>query len=56
VEAVIPSPDPELEGAAAFPAVRSYLSTARKHRMNPLTVLRQLFEGHSWFPVSAGWC
>jgi hypothetical protein len=43
-----------LAGAAAFLAVRSYLSTARKHGMNPLAVLRQLFEGHSWLPVPAG--
>ena len=35
-----------LDGAAAFLTVRSYLSTARKHGVNPLAVLRQLFEGH----------
>jgi hypothetical protein len=34
-----------LDGAAAFLAVRSYISTARKHGMSPLAVLRQLFEG-----------
>jgi transposase len=42
------------DGAAAFLAVRSYLSTARKHGMNPLTVLRQLFQGHPWLPAPAG--
>jgi hypothetical protein len=31
------------DGAAAFLTVRSYLSTARKHGINPLAVLRQLF-------------
>jgi transposase len=43
-----------LAGAAAFLAVRSYLSTARKHGINPFAVLRQLFEGHPWLPVPAG--
>jgi hypothetical protein len=43
-----------LDGAAAFLAVRSYISTARKHGMSPLAVLRQLFEGHPWLPVPAG--
>jgi transposase/uncharacterized coiled-coil protein SlyX len=40
-----------LDGAAAFLTVRSYLSTARKHGMNPLAVLRQLFQGHPWLPA-----
>jgi transposase len=43
-----------LAGAEAFLTVRSYVSTARKHGMNPLAVLRQLFEGHSWLPAPAG--
>jgi transposase len=33
-----------LAGAAAFLALSSYVSTARKQGMNPLVVLRQLFE------------
>ena len=33
-----------LAGAAAFLALRSYVSTARKQGMNPLAVLRQLVE------------
>ncbi len=41
-----------LAGAEAFLALRSYLATARKHGMNPLAVLRQLFEGHAWLPAS----
>jgi transposase len=40
-------------GAEAFLAVRGYLATARKHGMNPLVVLRQLFEGQPWLPASA---
>ena len=43
-----------LAGAAAFLALRSYLSTARKHGMNPLAVLRELFQGHPWLPAPAG--
>jgi transposase len=43
-----------LAGAEAFLALRSYLATARKHRMNPLAVLHQLFEGHPWLPSPAG--
>jgi transposase len=39
-------------GAEAFLALRSYLSTARKHGRNPLDVLGQLFQGrpgcHRW--------
>jgi transposase len=42
-----------LTGAEAFLALRSYLATARKHGMNPLAVLRQLFEGNPWLPASA---
>jgi transposase len=43
-----------LDGAAAFLTVRSYLSTARKHGINPLAVLRQLFQGHPWLPAPTG--
>jgi transposase len=43
-----------LAGAAAFLALRSYVATARKQGMNPLTVLRQLFEGRPWLPTPAG--
>jgi hypothetical protein len=42
-----------LAGAEAFLAVRSYLSTARKQGLNPLDVLRRLFEGNPWLPASA---
>jgi hypothetical protein len=37
-------------GAEAFLALRSYLSTARKHGRNPLDVLGQLFQGRAWLP------
>jgi transposase len=43
-----------LDGATAFLTLRSYVSTARKHKMNPLAALRQLFEGHPWLPATAG--
>ena len=39
-------------GAEAFLALRSYLATARKHGMNPLVVLGQLFQGQAWLPAS----
>jgi transposase/uncharacterized coiled-coil protein SlyX len=42
-----------LAGAEAFLALRSYISTARKHGMNPLAVLGQLFEGRPWLPAAA---
>lgn len=38
-------------GADAFLAVRSYLSTARKHHRNGLDVLRDLFNGTPWLPA-----
>jgi transposase len=38
-------------GAEAFLALRSYLATARKHGMNPLAVLGQLFQGQAWLPA-----
>jgi transposase len=43
-----------LADAAAFRAVRSYVATARKHQMNPLVVLRRLFEGAPWLPATTG--
>ena len=43
-----------LAGAEAFLTLRSYVSTARKQGMNPLAVLRQLFEGHPWLPAPVG--
>jgi hypothetical protein len=43
-----------LAGAEAFLTLRSYVSTARKHGMNPLTVLRQPGERHPWLPAPAG--
>jgi transposase/uncharacterized coiled-coil protein SlyX len=42
-----------LPGAQAFLTLRSYVSTARKQAMNPLAVLRQLFQGKPWLPTSA---
>jgi transposase/uncharacterized coiled-coil protein SlyX len=45
-----------LAGAEAYLALRSYLATARKHGMNPLAALRQLFQGHAWLPASAPPC
>ena len=41
-------------GAGAFLTVRSYVSTACKQRLNPLEVLRRLFEGRPWLPIPAG--
>jgi transposase len=42
-----------LPGAQAFLLLRSYLSTGRKHGMNPLVILRRLFEGDPWMPAPA---
>src|SRR6266536_1965971 len=42
-----------LDGAQAFLTVRSYLSTARKHGVNPLAALRRLLEGDPWLPAPA---
>lgn len=39
-------------GARAFLAVRSYLSTARKHRQSALVVLRDAFIGQPWTPAA----
>jgi transposase/regulator of replication initiation timing len=40
-------------GAKAFCAVRSYLQTARKHGVDGLDILVQLFEGTPWMPPRA---
>lgn len=37
-----------LTGARRFARIRSYLSTVRKHGLNPMTVLRDLFAGRPW--------
>jgi transposase len=42
-----------LAGARAFLTGRSYVSTARKHGINPLHALRQLFHGSPWLPGPA---
>jgi hypothetical protein len=31
--------------------MRSYIQTARKHGLNPLTVLSELFQGNPWRPA-----
>lgn len=44
-----------LAGAPAFLTVRSYVSTARKHGVDPLHALRQLFQqGSPWLAAPAG--
>lgn len=40
-------------GAEAFLAVRSYLSTARKHGQQAMDVLRELFTDTAWQPATA---
>jgi transposase len=40
-----------LAGAQAFLTMRSYIQTARKHGLNPLTVLSELFQGNPWRPA-----
>ncbi|MHB8288058.1 MAG: IS66 family transposase, partial [Acidimicrobiales bacterium] len=42
------------EGARAFLAFRSYLSTAAKQGINRLEALRELFNGEPWMPVAPG--
>jgi transposase len=37
-----------LTGAQRFARIRSYISTVRKHGLNPLTALRDLFDGQPW--------
>jgi hypothetical protein len=39
------------EGARRLAAVRSYISTAMKHRLDPLDVLVALFNGNAWLPA-----
>jgi len=39
-----------LSGARHYCAIRSYISTMRKHDHDVLDGLRQLFEGHTWLP------
>jgi transposase len=39
-----------LEGANRWLLVRSYICTARKHGINPLTALRDLCAGNPWMP------
>jgi len=41
-------------GAESFLAVRSYLSTARKHGQHAMDVLRELFTDAAWLPATAG--
>ena len=43
-----------LQGARAFAAVRSYISTARKQDVNVLHALRRAFEGDPWLPAATG--
>jgi len=42
------------EGAEAFLALRSYLSTAAKQGMNRLEALQRLFNGDTWMPAVPG--
>ena len=42
-----------LAGATTFCALRSYLSTTRKHGRDALTALRELHEGQPWLPEPA---
>lgn len=39
-----------LDGARNYCAIRSYISTMKKHHVDVLTGLRQLFDGHAWLP------
>jgi len=40
-----------LAGAETFCALRSYISTARKHHIDVLTALAQVFNGDPWLPT-----
>ncbi|MCL2468500.1 MAG: transposase [Micrococcales bacterium] len=40
------------DGANAFAAIRSYLSTARKHSITPLRALASLGSDNIWLPVT----
>lgn len=39
-----------IEGARAYCAIRSYISTMKKQNADVLDGLRQLFDGHAWLP------
>jgi transposase len=39
-----------LDGAQTYCAIRSYISTMKKHGADVLDGLRQLFDGHGWLP------
>jgi transposase len=39
-----------MEGAERLATVRSYISTAMKHGLDPLDVLVRLFHGDAWIP------
>ena len=39
-----------IEGARAYCAIRSYISTMKKQDADVLDGLRQLFDGHAWLP------
>lgn len=41
-----------LDGARNYCAIRSYISTMKKHGVDVLVGLRQLFDGHAWLPGS----
>ncbi|MGO9902267.1 MAG: IS66 family transposase [Solirubrobacteraceae bacterium] len=41
-----------IEGAERFLAIRSYLSTARKHRQRPIDALTALTAGRPWLPAA----
>jgi transposase len=38
------------DGARHFATIRSYISTARKHKVNALDALAMLFRGDAWMP------
>jgi len=40
------------QGAQAFLALRSYLSTATKRGVNQLEALQQLFNHNAWIPAT----
>ncbi len=42
-----------IEGAERFLAIRSYLSTARKHGQRPIDALSALTSGRPWLPASS---
>lgn len=50
IHSKISGPFRSIDGAQRFAAVRSYLSTARKHRLGPFQVLTALYTGQPWIP------